>query len=260
MCYDAVSATRTLIRYAKHRGDDPAYIAALEKKLQKLIGNEIKPYYYVNGFEHPKLLCFTNENPLEPCAMFWGLIPAWIKTEEEAKKIANQTLNARVETIFEKPAFRNAAINKRCLIYIDAFYEHHHIGNKTFPYHIARKDEAILCLAGLWEEWANPVSGEIIKTVSIVTTKANSLMKEIHNNPKLDEARMPLILNKKDQEVWLMEIKSEEDKNRIMQLAQAITAEELIAHTVQKLKGKQAIGNLPEAEKEYFYEELNRLF
>lgn len=260
MCYDAVSATRTLIRYAKHRGDDPEVIAELERKLQKLIGNSIQVNYLVSGFAHPKLLCFTNENPLEPRAMFWGLVPAWVKDEEGAKKIANQTLNARVETIFEKPAFRNSAKNKRCIIYLDAFYEHHHKGGKTFPYHISDANGTILSVAGLWEEWVNPSTGEIVPTVSIVTTAANELMKGIHNNPKAEEARMPLLLKREEQELWLSKIESEEDKKRLLQLALPFSSEKLKAHTVKKLKGKDAIGNLPEAEKEYFYAELNELF
>ena len=79
----------------------------------------------------------TNEKPLQPQLFHWGLIPAWVKDNQTAQTIVNQTVNARGETIFEKPAFKSSAKNKRCIVYVDAFYEHHHANGKTYPFRIA---------------------------------------------------------------------------------------------------------------------------
>lgn len=255
MCYDVTSATRTLIKYAKHRGDDPAYIAALERKLEEL-KKTLNGHYQVSGFAHPKLLVFTQALPDEPQAYYWGLIPSWIKDEESAKKIYNQTLNARGETIFEKPAFKSSAKNKRCLIYLDAFYEHHHLGKNTYPFHIQMKDGTPLAIAGLYDEWVNKETGEIIYTTTIVTTSAGSLMAKIHNNPKADGPRMPVIIPKDKQNHWLMECKNEDDKQKIISLIQPFNEELLEFYSVRRIKGKGAVGDVKEAEEKFDYPEL----
>src|SRR5438067_1941610 len=119
MCYTAESLTLKAYKYAIHRGD-LNYAEELARKLNDLDPTRF-PFYHVSGFAHPKLMVFTNEKPMEPQFYVWGLIPCWTKTEKDAKKIWNQTLNARGETIFEKPAFRGSAKSKRCLVYLDAF-------------------------------------------------------------------------------------------------------------------------------------------
>src|SRR4051812_49355979 len=114
MCYDAVSATLQLLKYALHRGD----INLAEELAQKLNELEIQKdrMYHAAGFAHPRLLCFRNDSPYEPRLMSWGLIPNWVKDNKTAAQLMNQTLNARGETIFEKAAFRNSARFKRCII------------------------------------------------------------------------------------------------------------------------------------------------
>lgn len=119
------------------------------------------------------------------------------------KKQWNNTLNARGETIFEKPSFRTSAKNHRCIIYVAGFYEHHHYNNKTYPFFIYRKDAQPMALAGLWSEWKNPDTGGRLNTFSIVTTKGNKMMARIHNNPKLKEPRMPVILPSELEDEWL---------------------------------------------------------
>lgn len=255
MCYDVTSGIRQLINYAKHRGDDPAYLDALLRKLQDWT-EKMKPHFYVSGFAHPSLLVFTNEAPYDPQSMMWGLIPHWVKDNETARSIIGKTLNARSETIFEKPAFKHSAINKRCLIYIDAFYEHRHYKGKTYPYHIAMKDGSPLSLAGLWDEWADRESGELIRSVTIVTTTANQSMQKIHNNPKLNEARMPVILPKDKQNDWLAPIKSKLDKEALQKLLVPFPDERLEYYTVGRLKGKNAIGDTEQVEQKVIYPEL----
>ena len=255
MCYDAVSSTLALIKYALHRGESDR----VEKLLQQLKKLRIMsdPKFYVSGFDHPQLMVFCNTQPYEPLEYTWGLIPHWIKDTQTANTLKNQTLNAKGESIFTKPAFKNSAVNKRCIVYLDAFYEHHHAHKQTFPYRISMKDGSPIAIAGLWDEWKNPESGEVQKTVTLITTKANPLMAKIHNNPKLDEARMPLILPKHKQNDWLIDCKTELDKMYLQSLIVPYNEEELIAYTVKRLKGKNAIGNVPEIEKEVAYPELS---
>lgn len=249
MCYDVKSGTKALIKYAKHRGDDPEYIKKLEQELE-LWTKTAQAYYHVSGFAHPYLLVFTSEQPFTPQYFRWGLIPSWAKDAD----IANQTLNARGETIFEKPAFKQAALHRRCLIYIDAFYEHHHFKNKIYPFHIDMRDESPLAMAGLWENWVDPKTGEIIQTCTIVTTRANPKMAYIHNNPKQSEARMPVILPREKQDIWLNETNPE----NLKKLLEPLDEHQLNYHTVRRLKGKEALGNVPEAAKEHLYAELNQ--
>ncbi len=131
--------------------------------------------------------------------MEWGLVPFWVKSAEQAGDIANKTLNAKAETIFQLPSFRAAILKRRCIIPVNGFYEWRHFGKKTYPYFIYPKDRSYFCLAGIWEEWTDRETGEIKKTCSIITTAANPLMEQIHNT----KMRMSLILNVTDAKRWI---------------------------------------------------------
>jgi putative SOS response-associated peptidase YedK len=255
MCYDVAYVLDKKIKYARHRKDDPAYIEELTRKLEEWYRTR-GPKYHASGFAHPELLVFTNDKPFEPQGFRWGLIPGWVKDWNSAKKLSIQTLNARGETIFEKPSFRNAAKNKRCLIYVDGFFEHHHYKGKTYPFRVAMKDDSPIALAGLWEEWVNQDTGEVIRTACIVTTDANEMMAKIHNNPKAEGPRMPVILPKEMQEAWLSPCKTELDKKYVQNLICPYPDEELVYHPVARLRGTEAIGNVPEASLPVTYEEL----
>lgn len=250
MCYDVASTLRAQIKYAKHRADDPALVEALSRKLEEWLKTR-GPKYHASGFAHPELLVFTNEQPYEPQGFMWGLIPGWVKDAKTAKSFYNQTLNARGETIFEKPSFRNAAKNKRCLIYVDGFYEHHHFGGKTYPFYVTIRDESPMALAGLWEEWVDKETGEVLRTTTIVTTEANSVMARIHNNPKADGPRMPVILPKEQQDAWLRG-----DAEGVRALIAPYADEHLQYHPVHRLRGKDAVGNVPHALEKVSYPEL----
>jgi len=255
MCYDVASKLKAQIKYAKHRGDDPRYIEALSLKLDEYLKTR-EPNYHASGFAHPELMVFTNDKPDEPQGFMWGLIPGWVKDQATAKTLYNQTLNARGETIFDKPSFRNAAKNKRCLIYVDGFFEHHHLKGKTYPYYITMKDDSPMALAGLWEEWVNKDTGEVVPTVSIVTTHANRIMEKIHNNPKAEGPRMPVILPKEKQNDWLIACKTDADKEAIRQLMVPFAEDQLTYHPVPRLRGKEAIGNVQGAIENHTYPEL----
>ena len=255
MCYTVSALTQKAIKYAEHRGADPDEIEKLEKEIEEL---QIKiPKLYVGeGFAHPQLLAFTNEEPFKPQMLTWGLIPGWCKSLKDAQKFWNNTLNARGETIFEKPAFRTSAKRKRCLIFVDSFFEYHHKDGKTFPFNISLKSGEPITLGGLWEEWVDKETGEIWKTCSIVTTEGNEMMAHIHNNPKVKGPRMPLILDTRNQDKWLQPIEGEEDKEAIKNLIRPFDQNQLRSFTVGKLKGKEGLGNSPEALLEQEYEEL----
>ncbi|MGM1055625.1 MAG: SOS response-associated peptidase [Bacteroidota bacterium] len=133
------------------------------------------------------------------------------------------------ETIFEKPSFRESAKNNRCLIYIDGFYEHHHFNGKTFPFYIHRKNDKPLFLAGLWSEWTDQETGVTLNIFSIVTTKGNKMLAKIHNNPKLEGPRIPLILPQELEDKWLDPIENELDIKSIQELIKEYPDEELDA-------------------------------
>lgn len=120
----------------------------------------------------------------------WGLIPFWVKNLEAANKISERTLNARSETIFEKPSFRHSIMSKRCLIIADGFFEWQHENKKAYPYYIKLKGNETFGIAGIWDSWTNPESKEEMRTFSVITTAANSLLEKVHNTRK----RMPVIL------------------------------------------------------------------
>lgn len=213
--------------------------------------------YHASGFSHPKLYAYLNEEPYIPQLVQWGLVPFWVKEVSQAKQIWNKTLNAKGETMFDLPSFRDSSKSKRCLIYVDGFYEHHHFGGKAYPYFIQRKDREPMVLGGIWSTWKNTDDSSTWTTFSIVTTKANKLMARIHNNPELDEPRMPLILPEASADEWLMPIKNDSDKQFITSMIQPFNPEEMDAYTVGTLRGKNAIGNRPDASSKVDYPGLD---
>ncbi len=254
MCYFMHSGTKPAKAYAEKRTDDKTTQHGIESKLNMIYDNYANNYC-VNAFSHPNLLVFTSENPYEPQTMRWGLIPHWTKNEHQAAIIQNQTLNARIESIFEKPAFRHAAKTERCLIYADGFFEFHHFAKQTFPHYIHATNNEPIIIAGLYENWINEITGEVFKTTTLVTTVGNEMMKIIHNNPKANEPRMPLILNEHSQDIWL-DLKIE--KADIDFLSQPVENNFLTAYTVFKINGNNAIGNIADAIKPYHYPQLDQ--
>ncbi|BEV37473.1 SOS response-associated peptidase [Bacillus stercoris] len=122
----------------------------------------------------------------------WGLIPPWAKDE----KIGYKMINARAETITEKPAFKRPLVSKRCIIPADSFYEWKRFDSKTkIPLRIKLKSSALFAFAGLYEKW-NTHQGDPLYTCTIITTEPNELMKDIHD-------RMPVILARDFEKEWL---------------------------------------------------------
>jgi putative SOS response-associated peptidase YedK len=136
--------------------------------------------------------------------MRWGLIPSWAKETS----IGNRLINARAETLADKPAFRLAFRQRRCLVVADGFYEWLKHGKAKQTYFIHRPDDAPFAFAGLWERWRNP-QGEKVESCTVVTTDANTLVRPLHD-------RMPVILPREDYDVWLDPAIHEKD--RLMEL------------------------------------------
>jgi len=128
---------------------------------------------------------------LEPALLRWGLIPSWAKE----KSIGYKMINARSETLAEKPSFRSAYKSRRCLIPATGFFEWKKEEKSKQPYFIHRDDGGIFCFAGLWEAWTDKPSGEVIESCTIITTEANELMKPLHH-------RMPVIIPKEEYAHW----------------------------------------------------------
>lgn len=126
--------------------------------------------------------------------LHWGLIPHFAND----RKIAWKTINARAETVDKTASFRTAFAKRRCLVVADGFFEWKAIGKKKQPYAIALKSRLPFGIAGLWENWRDPATGEWLRSCAIVTTEANELVGRIHD-------RMPVILEPSAHARWLGE-------------------------------------------------------
>lgn len=252
MCYDIAASLDAQLKRALRHGDREA----AEQIREELVPMTDLPLYHASGFSHPKLLIYSTESPEYPIVATWGLLPHWIRDWEQGKKFWNKTLNARGETIFEKPSFRQAARSNRCLIYVDGFYEHHHHAGASYPYFIYRHNGAPMIFAGLSSDWSDPNTGAIFTTFSIVTTAGNSLLARIHNNPKLAGPRMPVILPDELADQWLHPTSDARELSEIQRLISPYPDADLKAHTVGRLRGKGYAGNQPQISKEVIYPEL----
>lgn len=180
--------------------------------------------YHVNAFNFPRYPIVTASDEMQ--VYQWGLIPFWVKSEKDADKIRRMTLNARADTLFQKPSFRESVMKKRCLVPSTGYFEWRHEKNKKIPYYIYVKDEPIFSMAGLYDTWLDKSTGELLTTFSIITTDTNPLTDYIHNT----KHRMPAILSKEDEEKWLDPGLSQ---NEVATLLEPIDAEKMDAYIVQ---------------------------
>jgi putative SOS response-associated peptidase YedK len=159
------------------------------------------------------------EDGLRSCDLLrWGLIPSWAKDPA----IGNRTINARAETVAEKPAFRAAFRRRRCLVLADGFFEWRKEGKKQ-PYYIRMRDEGPFAFAGLWERWAPGAEDSALETCNLITTDANELMRDMHD-------RMPVILPREDYGTWLDP--AIQDTQQLLALLQPYKSEAMIANPV----------------------------
>jgi putative SOS response-associated peptidase YedK len=156
----------------------------------------------------------------------WGLVPSWAKDPS----IGNRLINARAETVAEKPAFRTALRRRRCLVVADGFYEWQRSGRAKDPYFIRMRDDRPFAFAGLWESWEGP-DHSVLETCTILTTEPNELVRPIHD-------RMPVILPPEVYACWLDT--SIQDPGRLSQLLVAYASEPMEAYCVGSLVNSPA--------------------
>lgn len=217
MCFHLAATAKAKTLKARFKADFPQEEAFV-------------PSEYFNAFAHPLLPVITADNPQQIDLFNWGLVPYWVKNEDMAKKMMKSTLNARIETAFEKPSFREPMRYQRCIIPATSFYEWQHVSSAKievkpevisaqadlFPqssdmvkieaelaldpqnetdkvkYKIST-DQEVFAFAGIWDSWQDK------KGFSILTMPANPLMEKIHNSGK----RMPFILKPENEMKWL---------------------------------------------------------
>lgn len=171
----------------------------------------------------------ANDSPDTMKFFRWGLIPSWAKE----LSIGNRLINARAETLAEKPSFKHAFLNRRCLVPATGFFEWKR-GTEKIPYHIRLKSGEPFCFAGLWDKWTAG-DGEIVHSFTIVTTSPNPLMEQIHD-------RMPVILPREEEQRW---ISSQPDLLSLSELLKPYPGNLMEAFAVSKLVNS-ASNDLPQ--------------
>ena len=152
----------------------------------------IKPRYNIAPSQQSSVVTVKNDRRVLNM-MRWGLVPFWAKEVS----IGYKMINAKAETVSEKPSFRKPFKNKRCLVLADGFYEWKKPDKKNkIPFRFVLKNREPFAFAGLWDSWKDPNNGHELLTFTIITTSANELMSPIHD-------RMPVILHEKDESKWL---------------------------------------------------------
>ncbi|WP_115704607.1 SOS response-associated peptidase [Legionella sainthelensi] len=203
-----------------------AYIASYERlKYQFNSTNwvEITPKFNIAPGTDVLCLIKTNSHEVHSVLLYWGLIPYWTT---DRKKIGS-LVNARAETLFEKPAFRNAMKSKRCLMPMSGFYEWHMESGVKQPYFFRKKNQELLAVAALWDTWQSAT--EVIHSCCLITTEANFVMQSVHH-------RMPVILDKEAQSLWLDN--SQCPKEELLALLKPYFNEDLQGYRVSTLVNK----------------------
>ncbi|MBF0506469.1 MAG: SOS response-associated peptidase [Nitrospirae bacterium] len=154
----------------------------------------------------------------------WGFLPSWVKDPS----MANKMINARAETVAEKPAFKDSFRHRRCLVVADGFFEWRRQGKRKMPVYVRLKSRSPIGFAGIYNTWTSP-EGESICTCAIITTEANDLLEPIHD-------RMPAIIPKDGEDLWLDPHITE--KERLMPLLRPYASEDMEMYDVSPLVNK----------------------
>lgn len=213
-------------------------------------GAEWQPIYHADGFTFLHMPVVTQQDPGKVQLFNWGLIPQWVRTKVDADKLKAQTLNARSETVFEKPSFRSSVNHYRCLVPADGFFEWMDFNKKKYPHYIYLKEHPVFCFGGLYAHWTDKQTGEIISTFSILTTEANPMMAKIHNLKQ----RMPVIIPPDRYTEWLTPNLSAE---KIRSFFQPYPETAMESHTITKLiTSRTQSSDVPEVIARWDYPEL----
>lgn len=177
------------------------------------------PRYNIAPTQYAPVLLLDDNGHKKMEMMRWGLIPHWAKDAG----IGNRMINARGESLQEKPVFKSPFKKKRCLVLADGFYEWQKTGKTKQPMRITLKSRQLFAMAGLWERWKGP-DGKEIKSFTIITTEPNALMKKIHD-------RMPVIIPPDLEDAWL----KGEDLDQLQSMLAPYPAKELAAYEVSTI-------------------------
>jgi len=187
----------------------------------RLAGGE-EPYVpRYNGAPTQNLAVITGDEPSKLRYFRWGLIPFWAKELPRSSPV----INARAESLGEKPMFRRLIAGQRCLVPADGFYEWVRAGKKQ-PFRFVMADGSPFAMAGLWDAWKSP-EGSVIRSFTIITTGANELMEPIHD-------RMPVILEKEHHEAWMRET----DEKLLQKLLRPLPGSKMQVYKVSDLVNK----------------------
>lgn len=179
---------------------------------------DLKPSFNVAPTQQVAAVRMDDQDQRMIVSLKWGLIPPWASDPS----VGNRMINARSETVAEKPAFRDAFRRRRCILPADGFYEWKRDGKQKQPFHIHRADQKPFGLAGLWERWSS--GSDALYSCTILTTSPNDLMRTIHD-------RMPVILSEADYDTWLAPGSEPKD---IATLMRPFPGDELVADPVSQ--------------------------
>ena len=197
--------------------------AEIEKEFKLKVDNKnfTEPRYNIAPSQQIAAIVQT-ENLREIFSLKWGHLPSWAKDDS----IGSKLINARAETLSEKPSFREAFRSRRCIILASGFYEWQKTakGAKQ-PFYFYFKEKEVLGFAGLYGEWLDRHSGELLETCAIITTEANEVLKPIHE-------RMPVILKSDSYAQWLDP--REKDTSALQKLLAPYPSDEMSAHAVSR--------------------------
>lgn len=208
-----------------------AFIASYEKiKYQFRVTAEVAIRPRFNIAPGSDVLCLVATEPQTiHCGMLrWGLIPSWTTNRQ---KIGN-LINARAETVFEKPAFRSPIKSKRCLMIMSGFFEWHQETWGKQPYYFQKNNGELLAVAALWDTWHH--ESEVIHSCCLITTQANQIMQPVHH-------RMPVILNEEEQLLWLDN--SQFNKKQLVELMKPYAEDNLTCYPVNPLMNHAEFNN-----------------
>jgi len=183
------------------------------------VNGQIEPSYNIAPGQDVAVILKDDSRKLG--LLKWGLIPSWSKDP----KIGNRMINARAETLAEKPSFKHPVRRKRCLIVADGFFEWKKEGKQKIPMYIFLKDQKPFIFAGLWDTWTSP-EGNKVSTCTIITTEPNKFMEKIHN-------RMPVILPKEHIDLWLD--REVQDEQQVLPLLKPYPEKEMDAYEVSRM-------------------------
>lgn len=168
------------------------------------VSQDITPRYNIAPTQQsPVVRISPTDNQLHIDYLKWGLIPSWAKDPT----IGSKMINARSETVDEKPSFKSALKHRRCIIPASGFYEWQEVDGKKHPLYIKLKDDSLMMFAGIWDHWKSP-EGEVIESFSMLTTISNELIKPLHE-------RMPVILVPGNKDIWLDSLISDPEQLRL---------------------------------------------